>query len=72
MDEIKLMKEVGQHKHVVSMLGCVTINEPLCLVVEYMPHSDLLHYLRKQRSKVKKNKARFNFNYYSYKGMLIM
>ena len=54
MDEIKLMKEVGQHKNVVSMLGCVTINEPLCLVVEYMPGGDLLHYLRERRSKVTK------------------
>ena len=52
LEEIKLMKEVGQHKNIVSMLGCVTRGDTLCLVVEFMPYGDLLHYLRGRRSKV--------------------
>ena len=46
------MKEIGQHKHIVSMIGCVTRGSPLCLIVEYMPGKDLLQYLREKRSKV--------------------
>ncbi len=52
LEEIKLMKEVGQHKNIVSLLACVTQSFPLCLVVEFMPFGDLLHYLRGRRSKV--------------------
>eukprot|EP00794_Sanderia_malayensis_P020181 gene20181-22156_t len=57
LEEIKLMKEVGQHKNIVSMLACVTKSIPLCLVVEFMPFGDLLHYLRGRRSKVLSNSA---------------
>ena len=52
LEEIKLMKDVGQHKNIVNMLGCVTQGSPLCLVLEYMPHGDLLHYLRRSRTEV--------------------
>lgn len=34
------------------MLGCVTRGPNLCLVVEFMPYGDLLHFLRGRRSKV--------------------
>ena len=52
LEEIELMKQIGQHKHIVSMIGCVTIGSPLCLIVEYMPGKDLLQHLREKRSKV--------------------
>ena len=52
LDEIELMKQVGQHKNIVSIIGCVTKDSPLCLIVEFMPGKDLLHYLRDRRSKV--------------------
>jgi len=52
LEEIKLMKEIGQNKHIVSMVGCVTVGPPLCLIVEYMPGKDLLNYLREKRSKL--------------------
>eukprot|EP00795_Rhopilema_esculentum_P002628 gene2628-823_t len=52
LEEIKLMKDVGQHKNIVNMLGCVTLGSPLCLVLEYMPHGDLLHYLRRSRTEI--------------------
>ncbi|XP_064622328.1 tyrosine kinase receptor Cad96Ca-like [Lineus longissimus] len=48
--EIHLMKTLGSHQNVVNMIGCCTIEEPLCLVVEHMPNGDLLHYLRKHRN----------------------
>ncbi|XP_065840044.1 uncharacterized protein [Oscarella lobularis] len=49
MEEIKLMKRIGQHPHIVSMLGCITRSRPLCLIVEYCCHGDLLSNLKKGR-----------------------
>ena len=51
-EEIKLMKMIGYHRNIVNLVGCSSINKPLCLIVEYMPNGDLLHFLRKRRSKV--------------------
>ncbi|XP_068747375.1 uncharacterized protein [Montipora capricornis] len=47
--EIDFMKTLGRHENVVTMLGCCTLYPPLCLIVEYVPHGDLLHYLRNLR-----------------------
>ena len=43
-----MMKKVaeGQNPHVVGLLGCVTIQEPLCLITEFVKFGDLLSYLR--------------------------
>ncbi|KAM7440905.1 hypothetical protein ABFA07_009896, partial [Porites harrisoni] len=53
LEEIQLMKAVGSHKNIVNMVGCCTVEEPMFLLVEYVPYGDLLHYLRKRRGKVK-------------------
>ena len=52
LDEIQLMKAVGSHKNIVSMVGCCTLEETMFLLVEYAPYGDLLHYLRKHRKMV--------------------
>ena len=52
LDEIQLMKAVGSHKNIVSMVGCYTVEEPMFLLVEYAPYGDLLHYLRNDSKKV--------------------
>ena len=52
LEEIELMKEIGQHKYIVSMIGCVTKTFPPYLILEYIPDRDLLHHLRDKRSKV--------------------
>jgi serine/threonine protein kinase len=52
LKEIKLMKKIGQHEHIVSILGCITRKHPVCLVVEYCKHGDLLEYLRNSRPAV--------------------
>ena len=49
------MKEIGQHKNMVSMLGCVTKQSPQCLIFEFIPHKDLLRCLREKRFKVIKS-----------------
>ncbi|XP_065677191.1 uncharacterized protein LOC100206932 isoform X2 [Hydra vulgaris] len=48
-EEMNLMKEIGYHKNIVNLIGCSTLKKPLCLIVEYMEHGDLLNFLRKIR-----------------------
>ncbi|XP_050352410.1 tyrosine-protein kinase receptor torso-like isoform X2 [Nymphalis io] len=43
--EMELMKSVGAHPHVVSLLGCCSGRRPL-IVAEYCSRGDLLSYLR--------------------------
>ena len=52
LGEIDLMKCIGCHKNIVSLIGASTQMKPLCLVLEYIPYGDLLHYLRKNRAHV--------------------
>ena len=52
--EIELMKKIaeGNNPHVVNMVGCVTIQEPLCLITEFVKHGDLQTFLRTCRKQV--------------------
>lgn len=54
LQEIETMKCVakGNNPHVVNMIGCVTIQEPLCLITEFVKHGDLLSYLQSIRKTV--------------------
>ncbi len=54
LTEMEMMKRIseGHSPHVVSMLGCVTTQEPLCLVTEFIQYGDLLSYLRSSRRMV--------------------
>ena len=59
LKEIEMMKKVSGSNHdhqmfVVNMLGCVTIQEPMMLVLEYASHGDLLTYLRQSRGEVRR------------------
>lgn len=51
--EIVIMKSVGTHPNLVSMIGCVTgeVDGPF-LLVEYCPHGDLQNFLRKEWEKL--------------------
>ena len=42
----------GNNAHVVNMLGCVTLQEPLSLITEFVEHGDLLTYLCACRKQV--------------------
>jgi serine/threonine protein kinase len=48
LKEIVTMKKItmGGCPHVVNMVGCSTLQEPIALVIEYISHGDLLTYLR--------------------------
>lgn len=52
--EMKLMKEIGYHQHVISLVGCCTLVQPLWLVVEYADHGSLQSYLRERRPTAKR------------------
>lgn len=54
LNEIELMKKIsqGNNSHVVNMVGCVTLQEPLCLIIEFVKYGDLLSYLRATRKRV--------------------
>ncbi|XP_052058622.1 uncharacterized protein LOC127698929 [Mytilus californianus] len=52
LKEIALMKTIGKHANIVGMLGCCTLQDPVCLVVEHLPHGDLKTYLSKMRKTV--------------------
>ena len=51
LKEIATMKKItmGNCPYLVNMVGCCTLQEPLALVLEYVPHGDLLTYMRTMR-----------------------
>ncbi|XP_054283321.1 fibroblast growth factor receptor-like [Macrosteles quadrilineatus] len=50
LQEISMMKKVGHHPNIVTMVGCCTLTHPYCMIMEYVPCGDLLAYLRQLRS----------------------
>lgn len=44
--EMELMKDIGSHNNVVSLLAVCTSNEPYLMVIEYCARGDLLHLMR--------------------------
>nr|XP_006813611.1 PREDICTED: proto-oncogene tyrosine-protein kinase receptor Ret-like [Saccoglossus kowalevskii] len=53
--EIELMKDIGHHQNVVSIIACCTVQEPLCLIVQHCQDGDLLKFLRQRRSELVAN-----------------
>ncbi|XP_078358616.1 uncharacterized protein LOC144643290 isoform X2 [Oculina patagonica] len=52
LQEIEFMKAIGSHRNVLSMLGYWVKSEPIMLILEYVPHGDLLQWLRNQRQQI--------------------
>lgn len=52
LKEINMMKKIGFNKNIVSILGCCTLRQPYCLVVEHMAYGDLATHFRKIRSAI--------------------
>lgn len=44
--EISLMKSIGQHPNLLSLLGCVTDEKSPVICTEFCARGDLLHLLR--------------------------
>ena len=44
--EIALMKNLGSHPNIVTMIGACTKYEPIALLMEYMPYGNLQTFLK--------------------------
>ena len=55
-----MMKKIAEdyNPNIVNMVGCVTLQEPLCLITEFIPYGDLLSYMKHQRKKVRQVSCR--------------
>ena len=71
LKEVRLMKKIGQHKHIVSVLGSITRSHPICLIVEYCAHGDLQNFLRAARPAVETSRKRFRSLIVSFSQWLI-
>ena len=49
MLEIEMMKELGFHRHIVTMVACCTTGRQLALVMEFIPGGNLYDFLKKHR-----------------------
>ncbi|XP_048589075.1 fibroblast growth factor receptor 4 isoform X2 [Nematostella vectensis] len=49
MKEFELLKRLKSHPHVIKLLGCGEDDGRPLVIIEYVPHGDLLGYLRKSR-----------------------
>ncbi|XP_011879664.1 PREDICTED: mucin-12-like [Vollenhovia emeryi] len=49
--ELEIMKQLGSHPNVVTLLGCCTEKEPHYLILEYVMYGKLLAYLRDHRTR---------------------
>ncbi|XP_057318601.1 receptor-type tyrosine-protein kinase FLT3-like [Microplitis mediator] len=54
-DEITTMKRAGFHPHLVKLIGCCTkLDNPICIILEYIEGGDLLSYLHQLRDRTDK------------------
>lgn len=49
MEELNLMLLIPKHPNVVRLLGCCTLCQPICVIVEYCENGDLQGFLRNSR-----------------------
>lgn len=56
IEQAKLVSKQVHSKHLCGMIGCVTLYDPLCLVMELPSNGDLLTYLISCRQEVRSRK----------------
>jgi len=44
--EIAMMKSIGHHANIVSMVGACTARRPIALIMEYVPYGNLQNFLK--------------------------
>ncbi|XP_070550919.1 tyrosine kinase receptor Cad96Ca-like [Ptychodera flava] len=49
LDELGLLKNIGRHKHILSLVGCCTKTDDVYMLFDYMELGNLQQYLRKSR-----------------------
>lgn len=60
LQELSVMKQLGSHPHVVTLLGCCTEKDPLFLIMEYLKGGKLQAYLRESRTSIEYNNLHAN------------
>lgn len=55
VSEMEILKAIGKHMNIITLLGCCTQNGPFYVLVEYAQHGDLRDFLRKHRPLTKGN-----------------
>jgi hypothetical protein len=43
------MKEVANHRHLVNLLGCTTLHDPICAILEFCTLGSLVTLVRRAR-----------------------
>ena len=46
---IEIMKKLPGHNGITNLLGCITKEDPITIILEYVPYGDLLGYMRTSR-----------------------
>ncbi|CAH2002448.1 unnamed protein product [Acanthoscelides obtectus] len=59
-NEIGTLKKIGCHENVVKLMGCVTIDEPHMMIMEYVTGGSLKEYLQELRKIWQENKNNAN------------
>ncbi len=49
VQEMEIMKMIGKHVNILSLLGCCTQGGTLLVIVEFAPHGNLRDFLRQHR-----------------------
>lgn len=49
LSELTIMKMLGSHPNVVSLMGCCSLQEPVYLIMEYLPNGNLRYFLKENR-----------------------
>uniref|UniRef100_A0A914PIQ5 Protein kinase domain-containing protein n=1 Tax=Panagrolaimus davidi TaxID=227884 RepID=A0A914PIQ5_9BILA len=52
LNEIQAMKLINGHKNIVKMIGCITVGDRICLVLEFCPYRDLLQYSKTKQTEL--------------------
>lgn len=54
-------QDLGYYKHLVNLIACVTVDDPLCLITEFCDKGDLLHLVRQEKQAIEKVSAQLCF-----------
>ncbi|XP_062512421.1 fibroblast growth factor receptor 3-like [Corticium candelabrum] len=68
--EANIMKSVGRHKNVLSLLGLCTVNGPLWLITEFAVHGNLRTHLRSKRPQKEQSPALCDHTVWPNQGQL--
>ena len=63
MRQLDMMNKVakGNNTHVVGLIGCVTVEKPLCLMIQYLEYGDLQSYLHSNKKGVRESYITYHY-----------